>query len=311
MDKNETPNLSVLSYEGNYEKIREILEKRNPFVELSKTSMTKSERDKIDDYKKIIYYACLGGHTRILQLLIENYNVKFYNPHIAMYNAGFANHEDIIELLYKDYDMNIDHALYGACKGGHVRLFKKILKKYDFSAEDIKSNKITIFEYACKGGHEDMINFLIKNDLYDWNHGFIGACEGGQLEIVKWLYKEHKSELDIYDVFTHGTIGGNLQLILWGIEMVEQLDNKYKYPIAWDDIFNTASEEGQLEILAWIVEHHRKYVDLYEGFRRACSKGRKSAADWIIEKNKKLDWKKWPIYVDMIQLEDYREKRPL
>lgn len=294
--------LIELCEKGNYEKIKEIIMDDSLYIDFQ-------------TYDQLFSCAVSNNHDKITELLIKHH-ITSSNIDTGFYYAGLNNNKKIIYLLlekqsdlakkstHNRYESHVGDLLYlicGICEGGHLKLFKKLIKDEIISKELLCRSKTRIFECACRGGNKDMINFLIEYNLHDWYQGFIAACRAGQFEIAKWIYKEaNGNDVDYVNIiFTHGARGGNLQLILWAKKIVEHEDYKYGPGIPWDTIFNLAAEEGHLEIVTWVAENQRKYVDLYEGFRHACSNGKKSVADWLIEKSKKQSWKTWPIYTKM------------
>ncbi len=42
---------------------------------------------------------------------------------------------------------------------------------------------------ACKGGHRDIVDLMIKNGATDWNGGLGGACRGGHRDLVDLMIK--------------------------------------------------------------------------------------------------------------------------
>lgn len=287
----------TLCKDGNYGKIQELV--------ASKSCIIKSEI-----YKELFMCACLYGHIKIVELLIKQ--KCDINIPMGLYYAGLGDKKDIIYMLLEmkstqkkdqstiEFESKLLYTVCGVCHGGHLKLLKKLIKDKVVTKEELDNKKYNIFKFACRSGNNDIIDFLVKYDLYDWESGFIGACQGGKLEIVKWIYRKSDDVCSYIDnVFTHGVRSGNLQLILWAKEIVEHEDYKYASGVPWDTVFNLASEEGHIEIVTWVIDNHRKYIDLYEGFRRACSNNKKKMADLLIEKSKKQNWKTWPIYTNI------------
>src|SRR3989344_808640 len=44
--------------------------------------------------------------------------------------------------------------------------------------------------YACKGGHLDIVNLMINKGVKNWNYGLEGACVGGHLNIVNLMIEK-------------------------------------------------------------------------------------------------------------------------
>jgi len=43
---------------------------------------------------------------------------------------------------------------------------------------------------ACRGGHRDLAELMIKKGATDLNWGLEGACEGGHRELAEWMIEK-------------------------------------------------------------------------------------------------------------------------
>ncbi len=72
--------------------------------------------------------------------------------------------------------------LFSACKGGHHDIVDLMIK-----------NGATDWDYglegACCCGHRDLVDLMIKNGATAWNWGLIGACRGGHRDLVDLMIK--------------------------------------------------------------------------------------------------------------------------
>ena len=97
-------------------------------------------------------------------------------------------------------------------------------------------------EVAIKGGHLELLKWLMKNDEDGWNHGksCAWAAEEGHLDVLKWL-RENRCTWN-EETCTAAARGGHLDLLKW-------LRENY---CPWDRLAGSvAAEGGHLEMLIW------------------------------------------------------------
>lgn len=68
----------------------------------------------------------------------------------------------------------------GACKGGHLEMVQLIMKNKNVNEDTLNEG----LEYACKKGYVNLVKFLITIGANNYNHGLISACIGGHKEII-------------------------------------------------------------------------------------------------------------------------------
>lgn len=156
--------------------------------------------DKLLDWNGGLFKACLGGHRKIVELLIKlgakSATLRSWEGLQAKQNSrGYAG----------GTALDWDRGLGGACLGGHKEL---ILLMKDYGATDWDS----ALYYACKGGHKDVVDLLISYGANFWNHGFAGAKHGNQKEMMLLMVFKGASnwadadwtEKDITSLVLHG-----------------------------------------------------------------------------------------------------------
>ena len=52
---------------------------------------------------------------------------------------------------------------------------------------------------ACKGGHNEMANYMVSKDAYIWDWGLYGACQGGHKEMADYMIS--KGAIECYNCF--------------------------------------------------------------------------------------------------------------
>jgi hypothetical protein len=49
---------------------------------------------------------------------------------------------------------------------------------------------------ACRGGHRDLVDFMIQKGATDWNWGLKGACQGGNRDLVDLMIEKGATHWD-------------------------------------------------------------------------------------------------------------------
>jgi hypothetical protein len=52
---------------------------------------------------------------------------------------------------------------------------------------------------ACNGGHMEIVKYLESKGANDWNNGLYFACEGGQMEIMKYMIEKGANKCENCD----------------------------------------------------------------------------------------------------------------
>ena len=72
-----------------------------------------------------------------------------------------------------------------ACSNGNVEL-AKLMDNMMLADKGTRDNINVIgFRVAVELGHTNIMNFLIKQGVNDWNAGLQGACQGGHMELIE------------------------------------------------------------------------------------------------------------------------------
>jgi len=92
-----------------------------------------------------------------------------------------AENGDRISIVKSVYRRNwIEYGLYGACKGGHKDLVDLMI------TDDILSLNWGLHG-ACEGGHKELAELLLAWGAYDHNWGLYSACLGGHKELAELM----------------------------------------------------------------------------------------------------------------------------
>ncbi|XP_071085592.1 putative ankyrin repeat protein RF_0381 [Haliotis cracherodii] len=171
-----------------------------------------------NDGDTILHYACYGGHTDIVKYIIDDttidINTRNVHGRTALMEAATYGHKDVFYLLVgkdsgishkDDKDNNILHA---ACRGGHIDIVKYVI---DNTTIDINTRNVrgrTALMEAATYGHKDVFDLLVGKDS-DTSHKddednniLHAACRGGHIDIVKYVIDNTTNDINTRDL--HG-----------------------------------------------------------------------------------------------------------
>lgn len=190
------------------------------FPELVRYLLEFIKRNKYVAYRYIdnaLFHACLNGKFDLIDILLKNGAEIRY----GYYGAYESGNQDYIDYMKNNKGVYHDQFIIKfACRSGNLDIIKKFIHEFcswDMVLANIcEQGNIDIVEYsikylmestyhsqraltywwnrglrgACKGGHMDIINLMIKNGANDWDDGFEGACEGDRVDIAKLMVQK-------------------------------------------------------------------------------------------------------------------------
>lgn len=172
------------------------------------------------DFETSMTSAAKGGQLKTMEYLLEkskkvniNYSFVWY---FAMNSSIEQGRMDIVEFIIKN-GKNYSFDIQSAAKGGH-------LKSIEFVLEKTKS-------------------FNIDTE----NLGFIGAAEGGHLDILKSF-----KGTNFYSAMITASIGGHLNIINYLIEKSPEYTH-----FDWNTCMAEAAEKGHLNIVEFMMQPPR------------------------------------------------------
>lgn len=173
--------------------------------------------------------------------------------------------------------------LSDSCRSGNVDIIKFMMNKVGKNTLPcVPHIQKTCLENACFSGNMESIE-LFADDITNWKPYFKMACEGGNLEIVKFLIKNGVSSYTY--CFYWAGYGGN-------IEIVDILIQKGATDFTW--CLYGACHKGHLEIVKLLIneiDHH----DIESCMDKACQHGHLEIVKFLVE-NGASDWNRYAKY---------------
>ena len=100
----------------------------------------------------------------------------------------YCQYNDVIEIRkMMKMDLYWNVGMWGACKGGHMDIVKFMIEK------GAKSWTLGL-EDASRNGHIDIVELMIEKGADYKHHGLYYACRYGHLDIVKLLFEKGRPE---------------------------------------------------------------------------------------------------------------------
>ncbi len=113
----------------------------------------------------------------------EIYATESYYNNSLLFNKYCLNNDVIKIRQMTKMDLDWYRGLYGACRGGHINIVNFLIEK--------RVDEWSWGLYgACKGGHMDIVKLMIEKGASDWCWGLWGACGGGHIDIVKLMIEK-------------------------------------------------------------------------------------------------------------------------
>jgi len=231
-----------------------------------------------------LFLACYIGDLTITQYLVEKCNVpinKMFENSYAINEAVFEGHLNIVEyLVSKGADIFNNDLLEPAAYKGHFDIVKYVLKYFDPKCGNFRINKA--INACCRGHQVEIAKYLIENYNADLNNALLSASANGNYSIIKYTLEDYKRKADINTKSADGKTamfyvceGGYLEIVRYlftrGARFEESimpiivvkgyvniLHYLYEKKII-NDNFKTyvelAAEHGQLEIIKYFIKY--------------------------------------------------------
>jgi len=128
-----------------------------------------------------------------------------------------------------------------------------ILKEFEATKTDIRT--YNIYMYVCMYGTPEMLKYLetYLSDIKEFkdeknNDSYLIASKGGNLEVMKYLEKEHNWSTHVKNIYGC-------------LEIMKYLEKEHNWPlnvkdIYRDDAYLLASFNGRLKIMEYLEKEH-------------------------------------------------------
>lgn len=143
-----------------------------------------------------IYKAYMGGHNDlIMECDIDDASDRFKN--VCFGYACCGGHEDVIEKILPRVH-NLLFGIYGASRGGNDALIDKMMKLTE-DGYDNQSRLEECLRGGARGCHIELVRKMLDKGAIGGEYGFISACQGGDIDIVKLLFERGSGLEDGYE----------------------------------------------------------------------------------------------------------------
>lgn len=143
---------------------------------------------KLSDLNLLIHFVNVRG--------TENINGELIS---ALYlTAKLGNHGMFwyLRSMIPDSRIVSGYLIHYACLGGNIEIFNASVELFEltkqfnamnFTAFSNYNAGHTLLRAACRGGNPIIVQGLLNTGFCQYDDGFLGACEGGQLDIAKLM----------------------------------------------------------------------------------------------------------------------------
>ena len=214
--------------------------------------------------------------------------------------AKQGNHIVLKEILKNDpYSYSSAYsriAFLGACEGGCIDIIEGIIQIMKNHKDIMSYNEFTIKKYrdsglfyACKGGHQVIIDKIIKLGSKNWDYALSGACEGGHMNLIEVMIKKfikycknNEIKVKFDEAFIYAIEGkhGN------AFDKILPLVIEYNNAPDWEKFLCIACEIDNNYAVEKIVEKCEKdeiYVNWYNALLCACLGTHKYSVDKMFD----------------------------
>lgn len=180
-------------------------------------------------------------------------------------------------------DINLEQKMYlvNACEGGSLEIINFIFALYEKRklSYSIQTGG-SCMNYACMGGHIEVINLLINKKFDYWNEGLTGACSNGNVEIAKMMIR--KGAFNFNWCLYVACVAGHKDVAKLMITSGASFDNRFSF----NDCLYRACYCNDLELIIMLTssdESIGKVVNWNEGLNGACGSNNSDILEFILD----------------------------
>ena len=230
---------------------------------------------------------CKKGYIESLLSFIKNTRTgdKKQNWNKGLYYACVGRHKEIVDLMMFNGADNFRYGLQGACTGGHLKIVKLMISKLNLSEDEYLNYPLRL---ACVSGNIKIVQLLISKGADDWNNGLEGACFRGNFEILDLMISKGANNWN--DGLIQGCFGGQKEIVNLMISKGANNWNEALESIC-DGLITIYNAEWNkyIEILDLIISSGANNFN--EVFPKVCSSGIIDLVNYMILKGaNKWNW---------------------
>lgn len=206
----------------------------------------------VSDYKFTFLHTLETDTPRIYYKLLYKYiNLNNSNTIYKIIKYGYADLLKFVRLSSTYDNLDLEWSLFNACWGGHKNLVDLFIQ------EQAEENGIVDWNYgleaAARGGHIEIINYLIENGADAWDYAMAGAAIGGYLDIVKYFVDLGANK------WNEGILSASGSRSSCALAIVKYFVKKgVKSLYLWDDCLWHARKNENLQLIEYLLKQKSK-----------------------------------------------------
>lgn len=254
-------------------------------------------KKKITNWNAAFKVACEKGHIDVMKLILDQ--VIDFSSMLRL--ACENGHKEIVQIIIDrrtdvaNVKKWLNKGLYGACLGGHEELVNLMIR---YGANDWQSGLFA----ACYGGHLEIVNLMIWCGADNWCYGFSGACAGGHRELINLMFNKGARYHQKYDDdVEHWNQGLVMACENGHTDIVKSLVTYcicILYPKLFDwspDLTSTCQDANIKKIKEIIVKRDDRNYEtfwraLISGLEKSCLAGHIEIADFLSDFKIDFNW---------------------
>lgn len=143
--------------------------------------------------------ACYSGNLEIFEFVYEKFKLVDLSQRcgesVLLLNAVKGKNIKIMEILRRGGAVLLTETIAIGFATGDLDIFNWFQKNFDIpNTYNLLDDHLLCA--ACRGGHLDLINYVISYGNRNWNHGLEGACFGGHVDIALLMIKYGASDFN-------------------------------------------------------------------------------------------------------------------
>lgn len=266
-------------------------------------------------------------------------NLDPFQLNLKLYYAAHNGELEVVKYIIKeirgssDAD-SINYAFTSACDGNQLAVMNYLLVSDDLQYHaEVNSDNYSAFFLACEKSL-DAVKFLIpllKFDTEDKKEyiaecAMFKACEGGNLELVKYLFSEKTINehfdisKNIEDVISASAIKGHIDIFEYLLNLENTKDKILNSDDLLEEIILNCFTESRFEMIEHLLNHNdlKEHIDIHKDndklFKFLCEQGGEYEIEYLVNKIKierTKDISKMLVNPDYVKYNKLFEKRDL